>query len=81
MLVRRLMKSRMQALQAQPSLTVRGYGDRPDEKPENYVPYESPNIITKDRFDDEAPPGEDEMIKAHYLKHHPFYEFKHYDSY
>ena len=85
MLIRRLMRSKMQAhnLNALPSLTVRGYklGDLPDEKPENFIPYESPNTVTQDRFEDEDPPGDDEMIVAHYLKHHPLYEFRNFEEF
>mmetsp|Transcript_23706 Transcript_23706/g.18125 ORF Transcript_23706/g.18125 Transcript_23706/m.18125 type:complete len:115 (-) Transcript_23706:38-382(-) len=34
-----------------------------------------------DMFEDEAPPTEDDMIKVHYLKHHPLYEFKNFEEF
>merc|ERR1719362_2333056 len=79
MLVRRLMRSRMQA--ARPTLPVRNYGERNDEKPENFIPYESPNMTTQDRFEDEPEPTEKDFIVAHYLKHHPLYEFRNLEEF
>ena len=78
MLVRRLMRSRVQA---QATLTARSYGNMPDEKKENFIPYESPLVNTQNRHEDEAPPSNDDMIVTHYLKHHPQYEFRNLDEF
>ena len=81
MLVRRLMQSRIAGMQAQPVITQRSFSKLPDEKPENFVPYESPLISTLDRYQDEPEPQENEMIKAHYLKHHPMHEFRNFEEF
>ena len=73
------MRSRMQG--ARPTLPVRNYGERNDEKPENFIPYESPNMTTQDRFEDEPEPTEKDFIVAHYLKHHPLYEFRNLEEF
>ena len=83
MLVRRLMRSRMQA---QTTFPARAFGTLPDEDPKNFIPYESPLVNTQNRHEDEAPPSNDDMIVTHYLKHHPLYEFRdlnefHIDNY
>ena len=49
--------------------------------PKHEVPFESTRIATLDRFEDEAPPSNDEQIVAHYLKHHPVYEFRNLDEF
>ena len=56
-------------------LAVRAGNDEPI--PRNY---ESTRVQDARRFEDEAEPGEDDQIKSHYLKHHPFYEFKNFDE-
>ena len=43
-------------------------------------PYESTRVADANRFEDEPEPSEDDQIKSHYLKHHPFYEFKNFDD-
>ena len=57
-----------------------------DEKPENFIPYESPKMASQDRFNDEPEPTQDDMIVTHYFKHHPLFEFRdledhHVDNY
>ena len=42
--------------------------------------YESTRVSDQRRFEDEPEPTEDEQIKSHYLKHHPFYEFRNFDE-
>ena len=79
MLMSRLMRSRTMALQSQ-ALASRS-GVRPDEDPKNFIPYESPRLSTFDRYADEPEPTEDDMIKVHYLKHHPQYEFKNLEEF
>eukprot|EP00347_Sterkiella_histriomuscorum_P023610 403334002 len=48
--------------------------------------YESTRVSDESRFDDQPAPQDDDMIRVHYLKHHPLYEFRnleefHVDSY
>ena len=42
--------------------------------------YESSRIADGSRFEDEPEPTDDDQIKSHYLKHHPFYEFRNFDE-
>ena len=44
-------------------------------------PYESSRVSDQSRYEDEPEPTEDEQIKSHYLKHHPFYEFKNFEEF
>ena len=49
-------------------------------------PFESSRVSDQSRFEDHPAPTDDDMIKVHYLKHHPLYEFRdleefHVDSY
>ena len=62
-------------------MTARSYGDRPDENPKNFIPYESPLVSTQDRYEDEPAPTNDEMIVTHYLKHHPQFEFRNLEEF
>ena len=58
-------------------MAVRGerdiYGSSP--QPRNFEPS---RVSDSRRFEDEAPPGDDDQIKNHYLKHHPMYEFRNF---
>ena len=91
MLVRRLIRSR---IQAQTSLTARSYqgtdkhiqpkkpyGTLPDEQEKNFIPFESPLVSTQNRYEDEPAPTNDDMIVTHYLKHHPLYEFRNLEEF
>ena len=51
-----------------------------DEDPKNFIPFVSPRVATQDRYEDEPAPTADDMIKVHYLKHHPFYEFRDFED-
>ena len=42
--------------------------------------YESTRMNDQARHEPEPVPTEDEMIKVHYLKHHPLYEFKNFEE-
>ena len=75
MLTRRLLKSRMQALIAQQQASMSTH-QHPSNDPKNFVPFESSRVMTADRFEDEPEPQEEDQIVTHYLKHHPFYEFR-----
>ena len=79
MLMRRLMRSRLMAInQTQTSqLAARKLKD---EDPANFIEYESPRLSTQDRYEDEPEPTADDMIKSHYFKHHPFYEFRDFNE-
>ena len=76
MLTRRLMKSRMQALLLQQQQASFSLDNIPSNDPKNFVPFESSRLMTKDRFEDEPEPAEEDQIVTHYLKHHPMYEFR-----
>ena len=91
MLVRRLIRSR---IQAQTTLTARSYqgtdkhiqpkkpyGTLPDEQEKNFIPFESPLVSTQNRYEDEPAPTNDDMIVTHYLKHHPLYEFRNLEEF
>ena len=43
--------------------------------------FEDNNISDASRHEDEAEPTEDDMIKTHYLKHHPLYEFRNFEEF
>ena len=43
--------------------------------------FEDNNISDVTRHEDEAEPTEDDMIKTHYLKHHPLYEFRNFEEF
>ena len=72
MIVARLMRSQARGMQMRATRNV---------DPKYHVPFESTRIATLDRFEDEAPPSNDEQIVAHYLKHHPVYEFRDFEEF
>ena len=45
------------------------------------IPFESTRVADQRRFEDEPEPTEDDMIKTHYLKHHPLYEFRNFEEF
>ena len=82
MLTRALIKHRAQALilqQNSRAFTVGSSDPRMD--PKNHVPFESNRVMTKNRFDDEPEPKEEDQIVTHYLKHHPLYEFRDFEEF
>ena len=83
MLTRRLMRSRMQGMLLQQNRASMSTDQQGDGKkvhasmdPSKFIPFESPRLVTQDRFEDEPEPGEQDQIVVHYLKHHPLYEFR-----
>ena len=59
MLLKRLMRSQMTGSQVLAASRVKG------------KPYECTSYSDASRHEDEPAPTEDDMIKSHYLKHHP----------
>ncbi|CDW85944.1 UNKNOWN [Stylonychia lemnae] len=45
------------------------------------IEYQSSRVVDQSRFEDHPAPTEDDMIKTHYLKHHPLYEFRDYQDF
>jgi hypothetical protein len=43
--------------------------------------WDSTRITEASRYKDMPAPTEDDMIKVHYLKHHPLYEFRDFDEF
>ena len=69
----RLLRSRQAGLQAMQS-TMRASPYHSGKQ------FEEPNISDASRHEDEPEPTEDDMIKTHYLKHHPLYEFRNFEE-
>ena len=45
------------------------------------TPYDSSRFGRRNIPESEPEPTEDDMIKVHYLKHHPMYEFRNYEEF
>ena len=70
------MRTRLSVATVEATARSGARGPLPDEDPKNFIDYEDPRVSTNDRYADEPEPTEDDMIKIHYLKHHPLYEFR-----
>ena len=44
-------------------------------------PYRSTRIFSQARVDEQPMPTDDELIKIHYLKHHPLYEYRQFEEF
>ena len=44
-------------------------------------PYRSTRIYSQARTEEQPAPSDDDLIKIHYLKHHPQYEYKNYEEF
>ena len=71
MLMRRLLRSQMAGSQTRMAASRFG-------APKGH---EDASYSDESRHEDEPAPTEDDMIKIHYLKHHPLYEFKNHEEF
>ena len=82
MFVQRLLRSRALGMQVNNSAArmSQKYAT-PADDPKNWIPGEDPRVSTQDRYEDEPEPAEHDQIVAHYLKHHPMYEFRNFEDF